>query len=93
MFTSLFASRAHTNRRVRSLIASYLGNIVGGLIVGLPATYFYLSDYRADGLRGVEEGEAFNGDTSNVTADAESSKGSNGNLKANEETYEVAHAQ
>ncbi|KAI0719710.1 Formate/nitrite transporter [Fomitopsis betulina] len=78
----------------KSLIASYLGNIVGGLIVGLPATYFWLSDYRAGGLRGVEEGEGFNNDdTSNDTADAETSKGSSGNLKANEATYEVAHAQ
>ncbi|EPT02647.1 hypothetical protein FOMPIDRAFT_1035835 [Fomitopsis schrenkii] len=78
----------------KSLIASYLGNIVGGLIVGLPTTYFYLSDYRASGLRGVEEGEGFDsGDIRNVNIDAESSKESNGNLKANEEAYEVAHAR
>ncbi|KAJ3482090.1 hypothetical protein NLI96_g7211 [Meripilus lineatus] len=29
----------------KSLIASYLGNIVGALIVALPAVYFYLGDY------------------------------------------------
>jgi len=39
----------------RSLIASLLGNIVGGLFVGLPAVYFYLGDWRAGGLRDLEE--------------------------------------
>lgn len=29
----------------KSLIASYLGNIVGALFVALPAVYFYLGDY------------------------------------------------
>ena len=29
----------------RSLIASYLGNIVGALFVGMPAVYMYLADY------------------------------------------------
>ncbi|KAI6026126.1 putative formate/nitrite transporter [Pisolithus microcarpus] len=40
----------------KSLIASYLGNIVGGLLVGLPAVYFYLGDYKAEGLSNAEEG-------------------------------------
>ncbi|KAI6121459.1 putative formate/nitrite transporter [Pisolithus sp. B1] len=40
----------------KSLIASYLGNIVGGLLVGLPAVYFYLGDYKAGGLSNAEEG-------------------------------------
>ncbi|KDQ53619.1 hypothetical protein JAAARDRAFT_136825 [Jaapia argillacea MUCL 33604] len=44
----------------KSLIAAYLGNIVGALLVGLPAVYFYLNDYKAGGLRGVEEGEGLN---------------------------------
>lgn len=39
----------------RSLIASFLGNIIGALFVGLPAVYFYLGDWRAGGLRDVEE--------------------------------------
>ena len=30
---------------LRSLIASYIGNIVGALFVGLPAVYMYLGDY------------------------------------------------
>ena len=29
----------------RSLIASYIGNIVGALFVGLPAVYMYLRNY------------------------------------------------
>ncbi|KAG9316376.1 putative formate/nitrite transporter [Chiua virens] len=41
----------------KSLIASYLGNIVGGLLVGLPAVYFYLGDWEAGGLRAAEEAE------------------------------------
>ncbi|KAJ7703103.1 putative formate/nitrite transporter [Mycena rosella] len=41
----------------KSLIASLLGNIIGALFVGLPATYFYLWDYDAGGLRGAEAGE------------------------------------
>ncbi|KAF4563387.1 hypothetical protein EYR36_003830 [Pleurotus pulmonarius] len=44
----------------KSLIAAYLGNIVGALLVALPATYFYLRDYEAGGLRNAESGEAFN---------------------------------
>ncbi|KAJ7901930.1 putative formate/nitrite transporter [Mycena olivaceomarginata] len=40
----------------KSLIASYLGNIVGALLVGLPAVYFYLSDYDVAGLRNAEAG-------------------------------------
>jgi len=40
----------------KSLIASYLGNIVGALLVALPATYFYLWDYDVDGLRSAEAG-------------------------------------
>jgi len=44
----------------KSFIAAYLGNIVGALLVALPAVYFYLSDYNGSGLRKVEEGEGFN---------------------------------
>jgi hypothetical protein len=40
------------------LIASYLGNLVGALVVGLPAVYFYLGDWSAGGLRYAEEAEA-----------------------------------
>ncbi|PCH43954.1 Formate/nitrite transporter [Wolfiporia cocos MD-104 SS10] len=68
----------------KSLIASYLGDIVGALIVALPATYFYLGDYNASGLRGVEEGEGFNDarDTSSSTA--------SGNGKEREVAFENA---
>ncbi|THV02340.1 putative formate/nitrite transporter [Dendrothele bispora CBS 962.96] len=41
----------------KSLIASYLGNIIGALFVALPATYFYLGDYDVGGLRRAENGE------------------------------------
>jgi hypothetical protein len=34
-----------------------LGNIVGALLVALPATYFYLWDYDVGGLRAAEAGE------------------------------------
>ncbi|TFK44787.1 Formate/nitrite transporter [Crucibulum laeve] len=44
----------------KSLIAAFLGNVVGALLVGLPATYFYLGDYNAGGLRSAEGGEALN---------------------------------
>jgi len=39
----------------KSLIASFLGNIVGALFVALPALYFYLGDWHAGGLRDIEE--------------------------------------
>ncbi|OJA14377.1 hypothetical protein AZE42_12089 [Rhizopogon vesiculosus] len=39
----------------KSLIAAFLGNIIGALFVGLPAVYFYLGDWHAGGLRDVEE--------------------------------------
>jgi len=39
----------------KSLIASYIGNIIGGLLVGLPAVYFYLDDWKAGGLVNAEE--------------------------------------
>jgi hypothetical protein len=41
----------------RSFIAAYLGNIIGALFVALPAVYFYLKDYNADGLVCAEAGE------------------------------------
>ena len=42
----------------RSLIAAFVGNVVGALLVAVPYTYFYLSDYIPAGhLRAVEEGE------------------------------------
>ncbi|KAF8967860.1 Formate/nitrite transporter [Flammula alnicola] len=44
----------------KSLIASFLGNVVGALLVGLPATYMYLGDYHAGGLRTAESGEVVN---------------------------------
>jgi hypothetical protein len=40
----------------RSFIASFLGNVVGALLVAGPAVYFYLDDYDADLLRSVENG-------------------------------------
>jgi len=42
----------------KSLIASYIGNIIGGLLVGLPAVYFYLGDWKAGGLVDAEEARA-----------------------------------
>jgi len=40
----------------KSLIAAYIGNIIGALFVGMPATYIYLRDYNAGGLRTAENG-------------------------------------
>ncbi|KAG6876791.1 hypothetical protein C0992_011753 [Termitomyces sp. T32_za158] len=40
----------------RSLIAAFFGNVVGALLVALPATYFYLMDHDAGGLRAAENG-------------------------------------
>ncbi|KAL4077798.1 putative formate/nitrite transporter [Scleroderma citrinum] len=39
-----------------SLIASYLGNLVGALLVGVPAVYFYLCHRKAERLTNAEEG-------------------------------------
>ncbi|KAK7053369.1 hypothetical protein VNI00_003995 [Paramarasmius palmivorus] len=44
----------------KSFIAAYLGNIIGALFVGMPAVYFYLSDYDAGGMRQAENGEVLN---------------------------------
>lgn len=42
---------------LRSLIAAYVGNLVGGCLVGLPGVYFYLSDWKAGGLLDAEEAQ------------------------------------
>lgn len=47
--------------RNRSLIAAFIGNAVGALMVALPFTWFYLGDYRAGGMEDLEEGEAIAG--------------------------------
>jgi len=44
----------------KSLIAAYLGNIIGALFVGMPAVYIYLKDYDAGGMRNAESGSALN---------------------------------
>ncbi|KAG6820252.1 hypothetical protein H0H93_003416 [Arthromyces matolae] len=54
----------------KSLIAAFLGNAVGGLIVALPATYFYLGDHDADILRAAEVG--------NITPESRDTHKSNG---------------
>jgi formate/nitrite transporter len=41
----------------KSLIAALIGNIVGALLVGMPATYFFLRDDHSGGLRSAENGE------------------------------------
>ncbi|KAK2463211.1 hypothetical protein APHAL10511_004866 [Amanita phalloides] len=41
----------------KSLFASLFGNIVGGLVVALPATYFYLIDWNSHGMQAAEQGE------------------------------------
>jgi formate/nitrite transporter len=41
----------------KSLIAAFLGNVVGALFVALPAVYLYLGDYGAGGLSNAENGE------------------------------------
>lgn len=52
----------------KSLIASYLGNIIGALFVCLPAVYFYLGDWHAGGMRDAEEArERKNSDPSERT--------------------------
>ncbi|TFK73997.1 putative formate/nitrite transporter [Pluteus cervinus] len=40
----------------KSLIASFIGNVVGALFVALPACYFYLRDETTGGLRDAENG-------------------------------------
>ncbi|KAF8633302.1 hypothetical protein AX17_004477 [Amanita inopinata Kibby_2008] len=45
----------------KSLFAALFGNIIGALMVALPATYFYLIDWNAGGLQAAEQGEAANG--------------------------------
>ncbi|KAF5370730.1 hypothetical protein D9758_002009 [Tetrapyrgos nigripes] len=49
----------------KSLIASYIGNIIGALFVGLPAAWFYLGDYEAGGIRNAEQGNASRASSSN----------------------------
>ncbi|KAJ7770134.1 putative formate/nitrite transporter [Mycena maculata] len=53
----------------KSLIASYLGNIVGALFVALPAVYFHLWDYNVGGLRVAEAGEVERRDESSDNID------------------------
>ncbi|KAJ4467978.1 Formate/nitrite transporter [Lentinula edodes] len=46
----------------KSLIAAYLGNVIGALFVAMPATYFYLRDYNAGNMRAAENGELSTGE-------------------------------
>lgn len=81
-------------RGCRSLIAAWIGNFIGALLVALPATYFYLSTHTPipgtrrlfgdDGLRGVEEGEGLNGvrPVTRHAAGPESASGSSGDVAA-----------
>ncbi|CDO72776.1 hypothetical protein BN946_scf184994.g29 [Trametes cinnabarina] len=72
----------------KSLIAAYLGNIVGALLVALPALYFYAPDYKpASILQEAEEGEALNNGPGAV--DRNGSERSS-NDKRGTEVYEVA---
>ncbi|GLB37507.1 putative formate/nitrite transporter [Lyophyllum shimeji] len=53
----MFGADLTVNEYIRkSLIAAYLGNVVGALAVALPATYYYLWDHHAVGLRAAENG-------------------------------------
>ncbi|KAI8994103.1 Formate/nitrite transporter [Trametes punicea] len=61
----------------KSLIASYLGNIVGALLVGLPAIYFFAPDYKPAGaLQEAEEGEVLSHSPDRVARNS-SDRGSN----------------
>ncbi|TFK72396.1 putative formate/nitrite transporter [Pluteus cervinus] len=53
----------------KSLIASFLGNVVGALFVGLPACYFYLRDHTAGGLRDAENGSYHSNDEGSTVKD------------------------
>jgi hypothetical protein len=44
----------------RSLFAALFGNIVGALMVALPATCLYLIDWDSRGLQAIEQGENSN---------------------------------
>ena len=56
--TSFFWDLREADSGIRSLLASFFGNIVGALFVALPATYMYLSDLGAGGYGKAENGEA-----------------------------------
>ncbi|EIW63147.1 Formate/nitrite transporter [Trametes versicolor FP-101664 SS1] len=74
----------------KSLIAAYLGNIIGALLVALPALYFFAPQYTPAGaLRQVEEGEGFNGGAGPSTGARGSSSEENVNEKRPADVYEV----
>jgi len=55
----MFGANLTVNEYIRkSLIAAFLGNVVGALIVALPATYYYLWDFHAGGMRAAENGSS-----------------------------------
>ncbi|KAI0072703.1 Formate/nitrite transporter [Panus rudis PR-1116 ss-1] len=77
----------------KSLFASFFGNIVGALLVALPAWYFYLSDYHYTDteLRGLETGEGVNGnagDSGGRTTPGSSQEGDN----KKQEVYTIENA-
>ena len=89
----LLGSVGHATDRVetldcfcRSLIAAYLGNIVGALFVGLPALYWYLGDYHFSDtrLKALEGGAAGASSGDSTTTGGEGSK--EGSVR---EIYEV----
>ena len=68
------------------MIAAFLGNVVGALLVAIPYTYFYLSDYLPAGnLRTVEEGEGFNQTVMVRESNSDNGKSSEENLKKRED--------
>ncbi|KAF8070529.1 Formate/nitrite transporter [Lyophyllum atratum] len=53
----MFGADLTVNEYIRkSVTAAFLGNAVGALFVALPASYYYLWDYHAGGLRAAEGG-------------------------------------
>ncbi|KAH8828090.1 Formate/nitrite transporter [Flagelloscypha sp. PMI_526] len=64
----MFGSALTTSEYIsKSLFASFFGNIVGALFVGVPAAYYLLPDYGAGGLEAAEAGGASNSADSSPT--------------------------
>jgi hypothetical protein len=67
----------------KSLIAAWLGNLVGALLVAVPAMYFYLSADNA--LRDVEEGEVLGNSNSGMRDSGSTSLSNSKNWEARTE--------
>ncbi|TFL03987.1 Formate/nitrite transporter-domain-containing protein [Pterulicium gracile] len=65
----------------KSFLAAFFGNIVGALLVGLPAVYFFLREPEPNPASKAEAGEVYAGDRAKARFEHTSERSSDGSLR------------